>query len=97
MRLFDLEPHWISDGGRHGLGFTFKCPHCETQLTIWLENPLDEGPSVNSSRHSGPMVWRTGDSFSDLSLSPSIFVADHWSGSIREGNVTIAEVSIGRA
>src|SRR4051812_3487927 len=99
MKLTELNPRWLLDadivvGGqsihnehRVGMAVTFDCPHCRTtRLGVFFANPIDGGlPSDD-----GKLWQRTGDSFDNLSLSPSIDVSahGHWHGFIKDGEVT---------
>lgn len=99
MKLTDLDPRWGVDadiviGGvnrhdpdRHGMGITFDCPHCRTmRLAVFFANPIDgKAPSDDATR-----LWqRTGESFENLSLSPSIDASKHghWHGFITNGEI----------
>jgi hypothetical protein len=95
--LIDLEPRWLTSGdNRHGMGVSFRCPHCETRLAVWFENPIDGGASINPANHRGPLWKRSGDSFETLTLATSIdakerdpdtraVVTLHWHGFISNG------------
>lgn len=98
MLLLELEPLWLTSGpDRYGMGVSFRCPHCDTRLAIWFENPLDGGTSVNPTTHRGPLWKRTsGEDFDTLTLTPSInamerdpdtrlVVVLHWHGFIQNG------------
>lgn len=82
MRLTELDPHWVADSKGVRVGLSFDCPHCRTQrLAVpfhecfgWIQKP-----------------WNmSGDSFDNLSLSPSIdaSASGHWHGFITNGEVT---------
>ena len=96
MRLSELNPRWCAAGdSRHGMGITFECPHCRTQrLGVWFVNPIDGGPKEHElieDHHMGGPEWtRTGTTFDDLSLSPSIDASafGHWHGYITNGSIT---------
>ena len=89
MKLIDLDPRWtIETPGRHGMGITFDCPHCQgkapediNRLGVWFANPLDGGAPVSeksrefiyNGMHGFMPLWsRTGDTFETLTLTPSI-------------------------
>ncbi len=80
MRLTDLHPKFLGGGGegvtkddvpvpeRHGVALSFDCPcGCDSPCCIHFANPLDGGPP-----YSGHTWKRTGDTFENLVLSPSI-------------------------
>ena len=100
MRLIDLNPEWIGSGGegifdkdmnpspaRHGVGVMFDCPcGCGTRCFIPFTQPLDGGSSIDYH-----VTWeRTGDSFENLTLTPSILRIGGcgWHGFITNGEVT---------
>lgn len=104
MKLTDLNPRWaldadiwvcgtlVHDTERKGMGLTFQCPCCvgterATRLGIFFKNPTDgKAPSDDA-----PLEWtRTGETFEDLSLTPSIDVSKsgHWHGYITNGQIT---------
>jgi hypothetical protein len=107
MRLVDLEPVWIKGGYmRNGVGVRFLCPNCRrTQLAVLFMNPLDGGsmlPRDNSQcgEHEGRRWARSGMSFEDLTVSPSIDASrpnekpcqqeggkSHWHGSVVGGQL----------
>lgn len=106
MKLTDLRPRPVCDKeGRRGMGLSFNCPLCGQQrLSIWYANPMDGGPPREALPITPDLPeeikrlytcynnrWqRTGDSFENLTLSPSVDAsgAGHWHGFISEGNVT---------
>lgn len=100
MKLTELNPRWgidadivisgteIHDPDRHGMAVTFDCPHCAgaVRLAVWIANPIDGKPPTDSATY----LWqRTGESFEDLSLSPSIDASKHghWHGFITNGEI----------
>lgn len=98
MRLVDLDPNWVSTSGRQGMGLRFRCPHCDTHLVVWFENPLDNGPSLDPAKHRAPLWKRMGDTFETLTLTPSINASErdpetgkvvtyHWHGFIQNGEM----------
>ncbi len=102
MMLRDLDPRWTCDAvGRHGMGISFDCPvHRTHRLAVAFANPVDGGQKMTGQ--SGPKYWwqRTGETFDDLTLGPSIDASDciwrHdgtiqtpcWHGFITNGEVT---------
>lgn len=97
MKLTELEPRWgigatcirdgvvLQDPDRHGMAITFQCPHCKKiRLAIWFANPIDGKPPTDNAVN----LWqRTGTSFEDLTLTPSIDASHfgHWHGFITNG------------
>jgi hypothetical protein len=102
MRLAELEPEWIYQKyGHYGriVGVRFRCPHCkETWLPVLFLNAPDSGPSQPDDEkfqgnHGGKRWARSGLTFEDLTLSPSLEVPDHWHGHVQHGNVTTVSES----
>lgn len=105
IRLIDLNPRWIQGGQwtdssgtmhfpnydlsnpRHGMGVTFECPlHRDHRLGVWFANPVDGKPPIDGKE----TLWqRTGATFEEISLSPSIDASEHgcWHGHIANGEV----------
>ena len=102
MKLTELDPRWIADDNRHGMGISFNCPlHKDCiRFGVMFENPVDgKEPRHNDGTH----LWhREGDSFEDLTISPSIAVTyvegdaitplgmagkEHWHGFVRNGEI----------
>lgn len=101
MRLSDLSPRFVGAGGegvyradgspapeRAGVGIMLSCPcGCASDLYVPFDKPLDGGPPLDSdSRH----VWqRQGETFENLTLSPSILRIGGcgWHGWIRNGEI----------
>ncbi len=105
MRLTDLNPNWVGAGGegisdkdgypvpeRHGIGMTFDCPcgSCKERGYLSFSNPTDGGPPrINE----GEPTWeRSGITFEELTLTPSIHRVKEkggcgWHGWIKNGNV----------
>lgn len=100
MKTFkSLDPHWLSEGERHGIGLSFECPcGCDQRVAVGLANPRDGGEPVilTRSREGTPTWWRVtnAEDFGGTSLSPSIIVwredKIHWHGWVIEGEVTPA-------
>ena len=102
MRLVDLEPRWaadydilvgdrvVHDEDRHGMAISFNCPHCgTTRLCVFFANPIDGKPHTDG-RDNLHLWTRTGDSFENLTLTPSIDASEsgHWHGFITNGQIT---------
>lgn len=98
MRLVDLKPRWWGARDRRGLGMSFECP-CPVcrlaahegyayRIVIAFSNPLDGGEPA-ADIVAGPHWHREGDSFEDLSVTPSIDASHrgHWHGFISQGDV----------
>ena len=96
MQLTELDPRWMTIPGRHGLGMSFYCPHCQNaRIPIWFKNPIDGGPPITKEQakigeDQTLYLWaRSGDTFEDITLSPSVDVSEwrHWHGFIRNGEI----------
>lgn len=99
MKLIDLNPRWASDAeiviggvtkhfeGRHGMAVSFECPCCRSiRLAVWFQNPVDGLPPTDDASY----LWsRTGETFENLSLSPSVDASSdgHWHGFIQNGEI----------
>lgn len=84
MKLSQLNPRFVGAGGsgitdaagnpvpeRTGVGLSFDCPcGCSGRVYVAFRNPLDGG----EPHSDGPHWDRTGKTFGDLALSPSIQV-----------------------
>lgn len=83
MKFTDLNPNWVGAGGpgifrsdgspspkREGVGVTFDCPcGCDVRTYIPFANPLDGGAALKTEH----ATWqRTGETFENLTLKPSI-------------------------
>lgn len=83
--LIDLQPRWIVRHGR-AEGLVFRCPLCKkarhSHSVTW------EQPSMYAS---GAVWYKTGSTFADISLAPSIYILPPGSctfhGSITAGMV----------
>ncbi len=93
-KLTELNPRWCvasGDESRSGMGMTMDCPNSrESRIGVWFSNPLDGLPPI-----SGKPLWeRTGDSFENLTLSPSVRVStgegELWHGFVRDGEAVDA-------
>lgn len=88
MRLSELHPQFVGAGGdREGVGLIFDCPcGCRTLAYVGFRNPIDGGEPFEDGH---PTWLREGDTFDNLSLSPSIHRrrACGWHGWIRNGEV----------
>ncbi len=99
MKLTDLAPRWLSNGGeeitkldgspipfrdRVGVAFSCPCGACGKDCYILFQNPPDGGPCCDATQRH----WqRSGDTFETLSLTPSILRKDGccWHGYITNG------------
>jgi len=98
MKLVDRDPRWIAEAGRHGMGVSFDCPCSKClasdnreRLAVWFANPVDGG-AAHVRTDPGPAypLWqRTGETFEDLTLAPSIDASHfgHWHGHVRNGEI----------
>lgn len=93
MKLTDLNPSWVIADvmkyfptERRGMGITFDCPvHRNHSLAVMFSNPLDGLPPAQDEK-----LWsRTGDTFEELTITPSIDASKHgcWHGFITNGEV----------
>lgn len=100
MRLVDLEPrYFVRHEGGQPVGITFDCPCCigkpnGSRLAIALHmdgTNFDPDPNNPQQFETGETIWTItgGDSFDNLSLTPSIDAskAGHWHGFITNGLV----------
>ncbi len=106
-RLSDLNPGWVFHGGkgisrkapdgtmvpvprRERVGVAFDCPcGCDDRVYVAFSNPEDGGGPVEP----GGVTWmRTGTTFDDLTIKPSIQRVDgcRWHGNVLRGNVVTA-------
>ena len=100
MKLTELNPRWIGCGGegisdkdgnpvpyRANIGLICDCPKCgsDHELFVPFNNPIDgKGPY-----HSRTGWERKGETFEDLTLTPSILRIDRckWHGFITNGEI----------
>lgn len=97
MRLIDLQPRYFAktEGERHGI--SFECPHCfgsgqRLAIALHLDGTnFDPDPDNQQQFASDERVWTiaSGDSFENLSLTPSIdaSASGHWHGFITNGGI----------
>ena len=102
MELSDLNPVWLSHGGeyvtqngqpvplRERIGISFDCPcGCQHPVDVLFANPVDGGGPVRQEPH--PNWTRTGETFDDLTLSPSVqreYPARCWHGFVTNGEIS---------
>jgi hypothetical protein len=93
-KLADLNPKWFTEhaSGRTGYGVEFDCPCGQGAACEWggrihvpFANPLDGGPP---GRWGSTKWQRTGETFENLSLTPSIHAVGHWHGWLTNGVLT---------
>lgn len=101
-----LEPEWIEVGGRI-VGVLFSCPACSRwgadlvgahMVGVLFANPPDGGPAhpddENAVANNGGRRWsRSGSTFDDLTITPSIDLTargavGEWHGFVTAGHVT---------
>jgi hypothetical protein len=82
-------------------GVTFRCPHCGARVGVMFKPFIDPdglapliqwtlpgAPDPNTGEVREVKWWRReGDSFDDLTLTPSVNVDGHWHGHITNGAV----------
>lgn len=94
MNLTNLEPRWyvLHEGGPR-IGFTFKCPHCQTKrLGVAVH---DSGHLIISTQEPDAFppgcIWNItgGTDFHNISLNPSVDASQvgHWHGWITNGEI----------
>lgn len=100
MRLVELNPRWYCVGSQSNrVGFTFQCPHCPTDagtrlaVAVHLDGTnMDPDPENPQQFAAGENIWSitSGDSFENMSLSPSIDASSsgHWHGHITGGKIS---------
>ena len=98
MKLTDLEPrYFVHEDGGHPIGITFDCPHCaETgqrlAIAIHMDGTnFDPDPLNLQQIPTDERIWTVsgGDSFDNLSLTPSVdaSASGHWHGFITNGEI----------
>ena len=105
QRLSALDPEWLEVGGRI-VGITFTCPVCSRwgsqpvgahNVGVLFSNPPDGGPAAPNdeniiANYKGKRWTRTGTTFDDLSIAPSIDCTGSdpmcWHGHVLNGVVT---------
>lgn len=96
MRLSELHPRFfINRTSDHPIGITFECPCClgsgqRLAVAIHMDGTnFDPDPDNPQQLPTDERVWSVvdGDSFENISLSPSIDASDagHWHGYITNG------------
>lgn len=97
MKLTELDPHWYTVEGANGaaVGISFDCPHCRTQrLGVAFHHKGHEMMEDSVIHAASPLtkhIWDiAGDSFDNLTLSPSVDASafGHWHGFIKKGEIT---------
>lgn len=96
---------WGDDSTRRGMGLSFDCPGCrKVRIVIPYANPQDgraaalptsipenASPELKERVRQQNLRWqRTGDSFENLSLTPSIDASQsgHWHGFVTSGQIS---------
>lgn len=92
MRLSDLNPRWFTQGESPDIvGITFDCPCCagKTRLGVLFVEEIDRDGLPNDTHwtRKGVKWHRTGDTFENLTLTPSVDASGfgHWHGSVTNG------------
>jgi hypothetical protein len=95
MRLIDLDPRWyVFEAGGPRVGLTFECPHCRSErLGVTFHHRGHEAieDAYIAAKHPTAHVWTLeGDSFENLTLSPSVDASSsgHWHGFVTNGEIT---------
>lgn len=98
MKLTDLEPRYFRAGtSEQPVGITFDCPHCHETgqrlaIAIHMDGTgIDPDPANPQQFPADERIWTVsgGDSFENLSLSPSVdaSASGHWHGFITNGEI----------
>lgn len=98
MKLTDLDPrYYTARENSQPIGITFECPckpDCPSRLAVAIHmdgTNFDPDPSNPQQFEAGETIWTvaSGDSFENLSLTPSIDASSsgHWHGLITEGEI----------
>lgn len=98
MKLNELAPrYFVSSLSGHPIGITFGCPHCHETgqrlaIAIHIDGTgIDPDPLNPQQFPTDERIWTVagGDSFDNLSLSPSIdaSASGHWHGYITGGEI----------
>lgn len=100
IKLTELNPKWVGCGepGENVLfGLRFDCPHCRIQKIAIMFTPFIDPKGwlerIGGEFHKEQLKWnRTGDSFENITLQPSINTefSGHWHGYIENGYVILA-------
>lgn len=88
-RLVDLNPRWIKTTDGEVWGISYDCPcgllDCENggRQVVPTKSDFTGKPTGSDSATRG---WDlSGDSFENITLSPSIHQVGHWHGFLRSG------------
>lgn len=98
MKLIDLEPRYYTTRDNvQPVGITFACPckpDCPSRLAVAIHmdgTNFDPDPDNPQQFEAGEKVWTVagGDSFKNLSLTPSIDASSsgHWHGFVTGGEI----------
>lgn len=97
MRLTELNPKWIAVGHAPAhiiFAVRFDCPHCRVQRLAVMFTPFIDPsgwlPKIGGEWTTKELKWnRTGDTFENLTLTPSINTewVGHWHGFIENGEI----------
>lgn len=98
MKLLDLDPRYFTCGkSDQPVGISFDCPHCHETgqrlaIAIHMDGTnFDPDPANPQQFPSNECIWNVagGDSFENLSLSPSIdaSASGHWHGFVTNGEI----------
>lgn len=96
MRLSELNPRWVMPlrfSVQLPTGISFDCPCCRSRrLSVAFRNPIDPERLLAATawRASEPAWDRSGETFENLTLLPSIDFSGtgHWHGHITAGEIT---------
>ena len=89
--LVELEPSWVINQDKV-MGLRFNCPEHHDDKTWCVQvvpfTPALDGTAVPSWQPNGHHWQRVGDTFEELTLTPSIYAACGYHGFITKGVVT---------
>lgn len=94
MKLAELNPETIKYKGCKGFGVIFDCPHCDCRLPVLYLNTMNGSPSVPDDpatlgNNSGFRWSRSGLTWEDLTLSPSLQIDGHGHFMVTDGLVLV--------
>lgn len=92
-RLVDLNPKWVKVHGTgeiHGICYDCPCGASDCEMGGWCVVPT-KANFLGEPQHADAVQrgWDiSGDSFENITLSPSIHHVGHWHGFLQNGVLT---------